>query len=330
MKKPPILTNKNSSKHTMQLFVIRPDGEVHAVNSADPIRNLLDPTQCYIVTDDQKRQIYLWKGSQSSVRLKFIGASKSQEIRGQVGMHYKVIALDEGEEAEYPDLYERLDEVPTTGFAKEIREDIDLKWDPGTKTTPKPATPRPTPKPAAKPAAKPTAPAPKQAKSLKGFSPTGGGDDDGAVPVMSSGGKVNQSKPLWTGQSSTSSASMGGRSQSAEPQLDFKKIMETLESLQIPDGYEREMIIIGNSAYSIVEKKSSFLGETKVDKIMEKIGSLPEGLFFAQGYAPRVLCENQKVVAIEFLKKTGASGSKLKAMSKDPKTLAKQFGMEIK
>ena len=62
---------------------------------------------------------------------------------------------------------------------------------------------------------------------------------------------------------------------------------------------------------------------------MEKIGSLPEGLFFAQGYAPRVLCENQKVVAIEFLKKTGAAGSKLKAISKDPKALAKQFGMEI-
>jgi hypothetical protein len=134
---------------------------------------------------------------------------------------------------------------------------------------------------------------------------------------------------LWTGESSNTPPSFGGKGQSAEPQLDFKKIMETLESLQIPEGYEREMIIIGNSAYSIVEKKSSFLGETKVDKIMEKIGSLPEGLFFAQGYAPRVLCENQKVVAIEFLKKTGASGTKLKALSKDPKALAKQFGMEI-
>jgi len=317
----------------MQLFVIRPDGEVHTVNTSDPIRNLLDPTQCYIISDDQNRQIYLWKGSNSSVRLKFIGASKSQEIRGQVGMHYKVIALDEGEEAEYPDLFERLDEAPTTGFAQEIREENDLKWDPGTTTTPKPATPRPTPKPSAQPAVKPAAkkaaPAPARNQSLRGFSPTGGGDTDGAVQVMSSGGKINQSKPLWTGESSPSSASMGGHGQSAEPKLDFKKIMETLESLQIPEGYEREMIIIGNYAYSIVEKKSSFLGETKVDKIMEKIGSLPEGLFFAQGYAPRVLCENQKVVAIEFLKKTGASGTKLKAMSKDPKALAKQFGMEI-
>ncbi len=320
------------SIQTMQLLTIRPDGEVHSIQSSDPIQKLLDPTQCYIINDDQKRQIYLWKGSQSSVRLKFIGASKSQEIRGQVGMHYKVIALDEGEEAEYPDLYERLHEAPSTGFAQEIREENDLQWDPGTPTKPK-AVARPVSKPTPKaPAPKPTpkAPASKPAKNLRGFSPTGGGDADGAVQVMSSGGKVNQSKPLWTGESSSSASYSPGKGQSAEPQLDFKKIMETLESLQIPDGYEREMIIIGNSAYSIVEKKSSFLGETKVDKIMEKIGSLPEGLFFAQGYAPRVLCENQKVVAIEFLKKVGAgSGAKLKASSSDPKTLAKQFGMKI-
>jgi len=312
----------------MQLLVIRPDGEVHAIQSSDPIQKLLDPTQCYIINDDQKRQIYLWKGSQSSVRLKFIGASKSQEIRGQVGMHYKVIALDEGEEADYPDLYERLNEAPTTGFAQEIREANELKWASDT-PAPKKAAAHPAAKPVVK-APKPKAPAPTQAKSLRGFSPTGGGDADGAVQVMSSGNKVNQSKPLWTGEKSTSPNYSPGKNQSAEPQLDFKKIMETLESLQIPDGYEREMIIIGNSAYSIVEKKSSFLGETKVDKIMEKIGSLPEGLFFAQGYAPRVLCENQKVVAIEFLKKVGAEpGAKLRASSNDPKALAKQFGMKI-
>ena len=111
MKKTLFLHTKTRAKQTMQLFQIKPDGEVHAILTSDPIRNLLDPTQCYIVTDDQKRQIYLWKGSQSSVRSKFIGASKSQEIRGQVGMHYKVIALDEGEEAEYPGVDFRMDHL---------------------------------------------------------------------------------------------------------------------------------------------------------------------------------------------------------------------------
>ncbi|MBN2154546.1 MAG: hypothetical protein JW776_00695 [Candidatus Lokiarchaeota archaeon] len=322
----------------MQLFVIQPDGEVHAIQSSEPIRNLLDPAQCYIVNDDENRQIFLWKGSQSSVRLKFIGASKSQEIRGQVGMHYKVIALDEGEESEYPDLYERLDEVPSGGFAREIREEKELQWDPVTSVTAKPKSepkfepkfePKSEPKPEPKLESKPT-PISKHDKTPIGIPIAGGGDADGAKQVMGSTNKINDSKPLWTGEKSVTAASMGGRTQSAEPQLDFKKIMETLESLQIPEGYEREMIIIGNAAYSIVEKKSTFLGKTKVDKIMERIGSLPEGLFFAQGYAPRVLCENQKVVAIEFLKKVGSSADgKLKAVSNDPKALAKQFGMKI-
>ena len=45
--------------------------------------------------------------------------------------------------------------------------------------------------------------------------------------------------------------------------IEFKKIMETLEELEIPDGYEREMIIIGNRAYSITEKMVNFLGSSK-------------------------------------------------------------------
>lgn len=307
----------------MQLLIILPDGEVHSIQSSDSIRNLLDPTECFIINDDQTRQIYLWKGSQSSVRLKFIGASKSQELRGQVGMHYKVVSIDEGEEAEYPELYERLDEKPSAGLAKEIREEKELRWDPG-------VSPAPAPKATPKPIPTPISTQPKQDKTPIGIPISGGGDAEGAAQVMSSAKALNGSKPLWTGDKPKLYPSVDTDTQSAEPHLDFRKIMETLESLQIPEGYEREMIIIGNQAYSIVEKHSNVFGETKVEKKMEKIGSLPEGLFFAQGYAPRVLCENQKVVAIEFLKKMGAAtGSKLKAMSKDPKALAKQFGMQI-
>ena len=62
--------------------------------------------------------------------------------------------------------------------------------------------------------------------------------------------------------------------------------METLEGLEVPNGYERELIIIRNQAFSIIEKKVSFLGTTKVERSMERISSLPEGIFFAHGYAP--------------------------------------------
>ena len=40
-----------------------------------------------------------------------------------------------------------------------------------------------------------------------------------------------------------------------------QELMQKLEEIQIPPGYERELIIIGNHAYSIVEKVQNFLGE---------------------------------------------------------------------
>lgn len=38
---------------------------------------------------------------------------------------------------------------------------------------------------------------------------------------------------------------------------------------------------------------------------MEKVGAIPEGIFFAESYAPRVLSEGGKIIAIEFLKRSG-------------------------
>ena len=307
----------------MQLFIIKADGEVHEIKSGKTFKELLNPNESYIINDDDAKKIYLWKGSQCSVRSKFIGASKSQEIRGQVGMHYSVIPMDEGEEPN--ELLEKLDEAPKSGIAREIREENDLQFE-----VPGVSSPGPVPK-----EIKNKAPA-KQANFGKG-NPVGGGDTDGAHQVMSSAPPTSNSGPLYTGgnlpPSSTTQPS-ATTTPSIEDTYDFKKVIETLESLEMPEGYEREMIIIGNQAYSIVEKKVTFLGTEKVEKVMERIGSLPEGIFFAKGYAPRVLCENQKVLAIEFMKsidedRRDSSSKKLKLTAKDPKELAKSFGMKI-
>ena len=89
-----------------------------------------------------------------------------------------------------------------------------------------------------------------------------------------------------------------------QTEVDFNLIMQKLEEIQIPDGYERELIIIGNHAYSVVEKVQKFLGQEKTEKVVERVGSIPEGVFFAEGYSPRVLSENGQILAIEFLKRT--------------------------
>lgn len=320
----------------VQLLIVRPDGEVHEVASSDKsFRELLDARECYILNDDDKKILYLWKGSECPVRNKFIGASKSQEVRGQVGMNYKVVPVDEGDE---PDAFLAfLDQKPRSGLAKEIKEDKPLGFEVPSTSSAKPAVNSTVAEPVMKPEVV------KTAKFGQGGTPSGGGEPDGAKQVMASYGVKSsnaQEGPLYNGgnfaqQMQQPAARVQPAAQPAvqqEPAIDFKKIMETLESLEVPEGYEREMTIIGNQAYSIVEKKINFLGSEKIERHMEKIGSLPEGVFFAQGYAPRVLCENQKVLAIEFLKNlhhTAEPQKKLKAKTTDPKELAKQFGMKI-
>jgi hypothetical protein len=80
--------------------------------------------------------------------------------------------------------------------------------------------------------------------------------------------------------------------------------MQKLEEIKIPDGFERELIIIGDHAYSVVEKVQNFLGKKEVTKEISRVGAIPEGVFFAEDYSPRILSENGKILAIEFLKRT--------------------------
>ncbi len=81
-----------------QVFLINPDGTTTELTSDGPIKDILETGECYVIVADDIRKMFLWKGVKSSVRSKFIGAKRSQEIRGQVGMHYAVVPLDEGEE----------------------------------------------------------------------------------------------------------------------------------------------------------------------------------------------------------------------------------------
>ncbi|GAB4315589.1 MAG: hypothetical protein Kow0069_17430 [Promethearchaeota archaeon] len=302
----------------MQCFLVLGTGETKELKSDEhdgkKIKDFLESTECYIIVDDRERIVYLWKGKDSRIRSKFIGAKKSQEVRGQVGLNYKVVPVDQGEET--AEFLAAIDMTTEPGYAKEIKEEGEgpafLK-DIDTSSGPRPAPPAAAPQPAA---AAPQPPAPR-------FAPT-------YVSPENTG-------PLYTGAEVP-----GDAGASAEPPADFAKVLETLENLENPPGYEREMVIIGNQTYSIVEKVQVFLGKKMVKREMEPIGALPEGVFFAEGYAPRVLCENGKVLSIEFFKRVGPEPAPVKAgeggpkvlkeaiTGKSPEELAKAFGFRTK
>ncbi|MFX1378271.1 MAG: hypothetical protein ACFFA4_04185 [Promethearchaeota archaeon] len=259
-----------------QLFLINPDGTTTEISTEGAIKDVLKTDECYVLVADDVRKVYLWKGLKSSVRSKFIGAKRSQEIRGQVGMHYAVVPVDESEEE--PDFIKLIGGRTEAGVAKEIK---------GIDTAPSNVPPL-------------------REKNI--FSP----------PKPAEGMNIAGSKeraaqnigPLYRGESSMPDLTQD------QTQVDFQQVMQKLEEIQIPPGFERELIIIGNHAYSIVEKVQQFLGEKQVTKEISKVGAIPEGIFFAESYSPRVLSENGKIIAIEFLKRTGVKAKPVQTKNK--------------
>ncbi len=259
-----------------QLFLINPDGTTTELTSEGAIKDVLKTDECYVLVADDMRKVYLWKGLKSSVRSKFIGAKRSQEIRGQVGMHYAVVPLDEGEED--PDFIKLIGGQTEAGIAQEIKA----------------------------PEVSPSNVHPLREKNIFGTPRPAEG-----MNIAGSKDRAAQNTgPLYRGD-----GSMPDYSQD-QTQIDFQQVMQKLEEIQMPTGFERELIIIGNHAYSIVEKVQQFLGKKEITKEISKVGSIPEGIFFAEDYSPRILSENGKIIAIEFLKRTNASTKPIEGKTK--------------
>ena len=263
-----------------QVFLINPDGTTTELQSDGPIKDIIKTNECYVITDDSIRKVFLWKGIASNVRSKFIGARMSQEIRGQVGMNYAVVPLDESEE--------------TDEFLKIIGGKTEAGYAKGVKGEKAAAAPAPS---GGGGKAKAAVKHPIREKQVfEAPKPAAGMNIAGSKKAAKT---VSQNTgPLYTGKQSMAAIAP------QEEQIDFDVIMGKLEEVPIPAGYERELIIIGNHAYSIVEKVQTFLGKKQTSKEIEQVGSIPEGIFFAEGYSPRVLSENGKIVAVEFLKIT--------------------------
>ncbi len=81
----------------IRIFKVLETGEIEEIQIDKDIKDILKTFEVYIIiSDPPDKTIWLWKGAESSVRKKFIGAQKSQDIRGQVGLEYSVVPVDEG------------------------------------------------------------------------------------------------------------------------------------------------------------------------------------------------------------------------------------------
>jgi hypothetical protein len=243
------------------------------------LKTELNTERVLIIVDDDDRKIWLWKGAEAGVRKKFIAARQGQAVRSQRGLVYKVLSIDGGEE---PDAFLALLGVKSKSAApkKEVAVQVELsdktieiapdesplKSD---KPTSKPA-PKKAPKPMPRPVAQP-------------------------VATTQLGTEYNGAEQKWPQRTSTSSI---------VPAPAQDDIVGRVANTTPPPGYSRELVIIGQEVFTSVDRTVTFLGKTQTTSQLERTRTLPDGPFFGGDYTPRILVEEGRVLATEFLKKS--------------------------
>ncbi|NVM02056.1 MAG: hypothetical protein HWN67_06950, partial [Candidatus Helarchaeota archaeon] len=71
----------------------------------------------------------------------------------------------------------------------------------------------------------------------------------------------------------------------------------------IPDGFDREAIILGQDFYGVVKSVAKVLGKEVVNTEIQITTELPDGSLFNNAYGLRFLIKDGKVAAIEILKR---------------------------
>ena len=94
-------------------------------------------------------------------------------------------------------------------------------------------------------------------------------------------------------------------------ELDQNKVVERLNSIETPKGFERELIVIGHDMFAVSVSKTRVFGKEKVERKVGRVTNpLEDGIFLGSEYTPRVIIENGRVLAVEFLKEVSQGQKK--------------------
>ncbi len=250
------------------------------LNEVELTKDDLETTKVVCIVDDETKSIYLWKGTQAGIRRKFIGARVATNLRTEYGFNFKVRPLDEGEEP--PTFFTALD--GTTTATRVIK--------PGEKAPP-PKPPKPKTEAAAEPAVT-SAPPPKPSASEP--KPT-----TAAPPPKLQAASAPPPKPKAAAPPPRPPSSAAAPQVPAE---EIQSMISELESVAPPEGYERELLIVYNELFTVAEHKIAVFGQEKIERKFEKVKDPPEGTFMAEGFIPRVIVKDGRVLGIELLKGT--------------------------
>jgi len=154
------------------------------------------------------------------------------------------------------------------------------------------APPRAPPKPKMDPPAETTSAPPPTPKSRTEPTPTPKPETKTAPPPRPSPTPTPTPRPSAPAPVAAASAGV------------VSDMIKELQEIDPPEGYQRELVIVYNDLYTVAEHKTSVFGQEKIEKRIEKVKDPPEGTFMAEGFIPRVIVKDGRVLGIELLKGT--------------------------
>jgi len=247
----------------------------------EELQSHLNPEQVLIIIREDLRRIFIWKGSKSPVRKRFISSRVAQDLQRDLVQdaryhRCKIISIDQGDELqeflhafrlESMEVTERL---PDMRYIRNVERDRILEME-------------------------------RLAKGQKAS--VNKEDDEYYSPGLeaTTDDVVISSFAIGTPIGKSSKRELFNELSEEEKE----KVKEKILKISVPDNLERQNLILGHKLYGAVSKVTDVFGKNVVDVVWEEVKKFPKGVMELDDNAFRVYFDDKKgiVEAVEVLKK---------------------------
>ena len=252
----------------------------------DNLQSHLDSEQVLIIVREDLRRIFIWKGSKSPVRKRFISSKVAQQIQKELiqDARYhrcKIVSIDQGDELqEFLNAF-KLESMEATERLPDMRYIRNIERD-RIKEQQKLAK--------------------QKGSEAEYYSPI---LEDTSDDVVMSSIRIGDKE-----QSLLKPSSLKKTIGYSEAEAD--KIKQKILEKDIPPDFERQNLILGHTLYGAVSKVTEVLGKNIVDMVWEKVNKLPKGIIELDNNKLRVYIDHNKgiVEAVEVLKRKEINSGK--------------------
>ncbi|NVM44329.1 MAG: hypothetical protein HWN79_05380 [Candidatus Lokiarchaeota archaeon] len=246
----------------------------------EELQNYLSPEQVLIIIREDLRRIFIWKGSKSPVRKRFISSRVAQELQRDLiqDSRYhrcKIISIDQGDELQEflhafrLESMEVTEKLPDMRYIRNIERDRLLEVE-------------------------------RLAKEQKvGVQKD---DEEYYSPGLEADDVVISS---FTRDTPTRKKKGTAELTDLLSEEDKNRIKEKILNISVPKSLERQNLILGHKLYGAVSKVTDVFGKNVEDIVWEEVKKLPRGVMELDDNVFRVYFDDKKgiVEAVEVLKK---------------------------